>query len=43
MTRGDKIRGMTDEELVDLIFACDMDDCIDFCRNTKECEEKFEE
>lgn len=42
MTRGDKIRSMTDEELVDMIFACDIDGCIDFCRDTKKCNEKLE-
>ena len=39
MTRGDKLRGMTDEELADVILDNHMDGNIDFCRSRPECEE----
>lgn len=37
MTRGDKIRSMTDEQIVDAAFDIGIDDCIDFCQNRYEC------
>lgn len=37
MTRGDKLRSMTDEQIVDAVFDSEIDDCIDFCKNRPEC------
>lgn len=38
MTRGDKIRNMTDEQLVEFAFENGVDDCFRFCKNKEECE-----
>lgn len=38
MTRGDKFRSMTDEQIVDVMFDTEMDDLIDFCQNLPECD-----
>lgn len=37
MTRADKLRSMTDEQLVELIFDSGADNQIDFCPNRPEC------
>ena len=38
MTRGDKFRSMTDDQIVDAAFDSEIDDCIDFCQNLPECD-----
>lgn len=38
MTRADKIRNMTDEELVEFAFENDIDNCFPFCKDKRECE-----
>lgn len=38
MTRGDKFRSMTDEQIVDAAFDLGIDDYIDFCQNRPECD-----
>lgn len=38
MTRGDKFRNMTDEQLVEFAFENGADDCFRFCKNKEECE-----
>lgn len=40
MTRGDKIRSMTDEQISWAILKNNIDSCIDmeFCKNKKECD-----
>lgn len=38
MTRGDKIRNMTDEQIVDAAFDIGIDDYLDFCQNRPECD-----
>lgn len=38
MTRADKIRNMTDEELVEFAFENGVDDCFCFCKEKQECE-----
>lgn len=37
MTRGDKIRGMTDEQMVDAAFDIGIDDYLEFCQERPEC------
>ena len=37
MTRGDKIRNMTDEQIVDAAFDIGIDDLLDFCQERPEC------
>lgn len=37
MTRGDKIRSMTDEQIVDAAFDSGIDDYLDFCQFRPEC------
>lgn len=39
MTRADKIRSMTNEELADCILETGIDDYIHFCKNKKECDD----
>lgn len=38
MNRGDKIRNMTDEQIVDAAFDIGIDDYFDFCQNRYECD-----
>lgn len=42
MTRGDKLRRMTDEELADAILDNHMDDNIAFCQSRPECDERLD-
>lgn len=37
MTRGDKIRSMTDEQIAEVLIEHNMDYGIDFCQNKEEC------
>lgn len=37
MTRGDKFRSMTDEQIIDAVFDIGVDDYFDFCQNLPEC------
>lgn len=37
MTRGDRFRNMTDEQLVEFIFDTGIDDQLEFCQNKEEC------
>ena len=39
MTRGDRFRNMTDEQLVEFIFDTGIDDELEFCQNKEECSE----
>lgn len=38
MTRGDKFRSMTDEEIVDAAFDTVIGDYVDFCKSRPECD-----
>lgn len=38
MTRADKIRSMTDEQIADAAFDIGIDDYFDFCQNRPECD-----
>lgn len=37
MTRGDKIRSMTDEQIAEMMIEQGMDYGIDFCQNKEKC------
>ncbi len=39
MTRGDRFRNMTDEQLVEFAFDTGIDDQLEFCQNKEECSE----
>lgn len=39
MTRGDRFRNMTDEQLVEFIFDTGIDDQLEFYQNKEECSE----
>lgn len=39
MTRADKLRSMTDEQLADLISACGIDGQVGFCQDLPECQD----
>lgn len=38
MTRADRIRSMTNEELADFIMETGIDECFHFCKNNVECD-----
>ena len=42
MTRGNKLRSMTDEQIVDAAFDSGIDDYFDFCQNRPECDNQVE-
>lgn len=37
MTRGDRFRNMTDEQLVEFIFDTEIDNQLEFCQDKEEC------
>lgn len=41
-TRVDRLRAMSDEELVDLIFKYELDMTIPFCKDLPECSERMD-
>lgn len=39
MTRADKIRSMTNDEMADCIMETGIDECFHFCKNNEECDD----
>ena len=42
MTRGDKLRSMADEQIVDAAFDIGIDDYLEFCQERPECHKSLE-
>lgn len=40
MTRADKIRSMSNEELADFVLETGIDECLHFCQNKEECDDQ---